>query len=372
MKKPSERIKEWLRHDTPESHGFEVYIEDFDFFCEDLAEDYDIADSLDTLNFTYYAEDEVTINSVEDLLIYVIDSNNQATELLTELAVYYRSKGNMGYALYWAQKAVILSEINYKRDDAPNYAIQLYFDACTELGNCYFSESEGNSLPDLPKAAHYYTEGCNFLCAARAYIGMEKYNKAEIEFDKLRAIGGICASLANAWQGQMYFIRNIISKAIHYWQLSIEGNSGWGEYFMGRWLWGKENRKQEAIKLWKQGLEKGCLECEIELYNDIMNYETEEIKDQWHNLVSSEADNQIYKTGYHYLYWNMKYDSIFNDESEEVRDYKAQSYLDSGLRHFCPYCADFISTQYRNDGWEESAKHFERVMKAWGFDANLY
>lgn len=373
MKQPSERIKEWLRHDTPESHGFEVYIEDFDFFCEDMAEDYDIADSLDTLNFRYYAEDEVTINSVEDLLIYVIDSNDQAVELLTELAVYYRSKGNMGYALYWAQKAVILSEIYFKRDGDRNYARQLYIDACTELGNCYFSESESNSLPDLPKAAYYYKEGHESLLAARAYIGMEMYNEAEAIFDNIRAIGvSYSVSEANAWQGQMYFIRNMITAALHYWQRSIEGISGWGEYFMGRWLWGKENREQDAIKLWKQGLEKGCLECEIELYNVIMNIETEDIKDQWHNLISSKADNQMYKTGYHYLYWNIKYDSIFNDESEEVREYKAQSYLDLGLRHFCPYCADFMSTQCRNDGWKESAKHFDRVLKVWGFDGNLY
>lgn len=372
QKSPSERIKEWLRHDTPESHGFEVYIDDYDFLCEDMAEDHDIANSLDTLNFRYYAEDEVRINSVEDLLIHVIDSNNEAVELLTELAVYYRSKGNMGYALYWAQKAVILSEIYFKLDDAPDHAIQLYFEACTELGNCYFSESESNSLPDLPKAAYYYKEGCESLLAARAYIGMEMYNEAETEFDKIRAIGaGYSVSVANAWQGQMYFIRNMITEAIHYWQLSIEGISGWGEYFMGRWLWG-ENREQEAIRLWEQGLEKRCYECKIELYHVIMNNEKHEIKDEWHKIVSSEADNQLYKTGYQYLYWNLKCDSIFNDESDEVRDYKAQSYLDLGLRNFSPYCAELMSIRCSRDGWKESAKHYERVMKAWGCDGNGY
>jgi hypothetical protein len=372
QKTPTERIKEWLLHDTPESHGFEVYIEDFDFFCDDMAEDYGIADSLETLNFRYYAEDEVTINSVEDLLIYVIDSNDQAVELLTELAVYYRNKGNLGYALYWAQKAVILSEIYFKRDGDRNYARQLYIDACTELGNCYFSESESNSLPDLPKAAYYYKEGHESLLAARAYIGMEMYNEAEAIFDNIRATGaGYSISEANAWQGQMYFIRNMITEAIHYWQLSIEGISGWGEYFMGRWLWG-EDRDQEAIKLWEQGYGKRCYECKTELYNIVMNNETEEIMDEWHKIVSSEAANQLYKTGYQYLYWHIKYDSIFNDESEDVRDYKAQSYLDLGLRNFSPYCAELMSIQCRRDGWEESAKHYDRVMKAWGHDGNGY
>ena len=34
--------------------------------------------------------------------------------------------------------------------------------------------------------------------------------------------------------------------------------------------------------------------------------------------------------------------------------------------------AELMSIQCRRDGWEESAKHYNRVMKAWGHDGNGY
>ena len=36
LKDPAERIKDWLSYNKPEDHGFEVFIEDFDLFCEDF------------------------------------------------------------------------------------------------------------------------------------------------------------------------------------------------------------------------------------------------------------------------------------------------------------------------------------------------
>lgn len=368
LKDPAERIKDWLSYNKPEDHGFEVFIEDFDLFCEDFAEDYGIADSLDTFSFNYYGPDEITINTVEDLLIHVIDSDNQAVELLTELARYNRSQGYLANALYWAQKAVILSEDK-------NELIEQYFDACIELGNCYFSDSEPCNLPDLIDAAKYYKRGCDNLSAARAYIGLGEYDKAESELELIKLIGvDNSTSLANAWLGQMYFIQNNIPKALKYWQLSIEGCSGWGEYFMGRYLWGIEHKYNEAVSLWQQGYHKHCNECQTELYHYVMFNDDfdEETMNEWHDVVAKRADLQIYNAGYQFLYDCILYSDALMDIDIDIRQADAQHYIELGLRNFCPYCADTRLLQCQLEGFYESTWHYERVKKCWGWDNNAY
>ena len=72
-----EIIRDWLMRDRPEDNGFEVDI-DIDYICDDLAEDYGIVDTLDTFNFRYYSPDEIEIESVEDLLMCVINSTELA------------------------------------------------------------------------------------------------------------------------------------------------------------------------------------------------------------------------------------------------------------------------------------------------------
>lgn len=368
-----QRIWNWLKLDKPEEHGFSVDI-DLGILCEDLDEEYDIVDSLDPLNYRYYSAEELsTVKSVEDLLMAVIHSDNNAIELLTELARYYREKGLMSYALYWAQKAVILSDKLWKRSGAPDYAMEVYFEANVELGHCYFSHSDdGQSLPDMIKAAHYYKEGCDNFWAGRAYIGLGEYEEAENQFNTYGACSKYCESKANAWIGQMYFIKEEEEKAVRYWDKSIAGISGWGEYFKGRYLWGRQKKYGEAIDLWQQGVDKGCIECNTELFNWIVDYSNtsdNEKMGMYKNLRMYAYEGSL-KAGYHHLHQNLLVNNIQLDEA--TREYDMMEFVRQGLNNFCPYCANIRRSELVYQGWTKDALYYERLMNLWGFDYNDY
>lgn len=358
----AERIALWLMADRPEDNGFDLKLSH-----QDLLNDLDYSPS--------FLDDE-PFETIKDLLMYVIDNDEDQPyhELLT-LAKGYRMSCELEKAAYWAHKAIVLGETGLEKDNAWNFGICGLSDANEELGNCYFSvpysHDTESSFPDFKKAAHHYylaSRRQKYIMRGRSYLGMGDYQNAEKCFSE-----GMDDDEVMAWMGHLCNLRHQIAQAERYWKKAIQGTSGWGEYFYGRYLWNREHY-DTAISLWQQGEKKGCSECTGELFNWIVGHPQTPFsgKEEIWNKVQGLHYRDECISGYKYIYKHIGNGNIpiEEDVDENGKETKTNSTimmsiaLYDGIKKFCPYCL----TQVRSEYTMYSDTEFKRILMAWGYN----
>lgn len=357
-----ERIALWLKTDRPEDNGFDLKLSH-----QDLLNDLDYGPS--------FLDDE-PFDTIKDLLMYVIDHDEEQLyyELLT-LAKGYRMSCELEKAAYWAHKAIVLGEKGLEKDNVWNFGLCGLSDANEELGNCYFSvpysHDTESTFPDFKKAAHYYylaPRPQKSIMRGRAYLGMGDYQNAEKCFSE-----GQDDDQVLAWMGHLCNLRHQVAQAERYWKKAIQGRSGWGEYFYGRYLW---NRKHydTAISLWQQGEKKGCSECTGELFNWIIGHPQTPFsrKEEMWNKVHGLHYRDECISGYKYIYKHVDNGNIpiQEDVDENGKETKINSSimmsnaLYYGIKKFCPYCLKHAREEYT----KYSDSEFKRILLAWGYN----
>lgn len=380
------RIMRWLHENVPEDNGFPLSIDLDDDILAHL-DDY-IKDDIDESCFEFYEYFSGT--TVKDLLLDVINSGDDALEMLVALAKVYRTTQGMDaddYArgAYWAYKAAVIAR--KKHDEGCNVDID-YLDlliiALGELGNIFFSYSgyDDERFPDANLAAKYYAEAAelddilnyyNFnINAGRAYAALGRYEEMEnMLLDK-----GFPRCLGQAWCGQMYYIAGDVKSALKYWKQSLEGNSGWGEYFLGRYFM-RIGDAYSAVRNWQKGEEKGCLECSAELAG--LHFSRAEDRQKNIDRLSALSDDDECVGACKYLYKYYLDREYEFDLSDVERNMLSGDALQRGLRKFCPYCAmlyarDVIETGISNGDSiiSDNDDSVEKAMKLWGYDGNKF
>lgn len=377
-----EMLDAWLSIDTPQEDGFELPLT-----VDDIKKDFDwdISMDIDESKFEWY--DDYDGETVKDLLIAVIKSNDEAMEMLVELARLYRTMDGweLDKAAYWAHKAVILTR-RLIDSDSIDYinGCEILCNALGELGNAYFSypclEDDTKYFPNAHLAAKYYEEAADAdimneydfnIMAGRAWASLGFRGQPEMMFLKK----GFDRSKGLAWFGQMFYERGMIETALEHWNESIKGRSGWGEYFLGRYYWSRKYYS-DAIQLWQAGEKKGCAECSGELFNWIIGHPEStaaDIHKQWDKAMSlygSRRCTSVYKYIYKHI-MNGNIDLSFPEDPEcqrlgiDRRRMAASNAIYKGMKEFCPYCAKIYK---ENLGFPNAGL----AMKAWGFDGNVY
>ena len=358
-----EIIARWLDTDTPEENGFDLKLSRQQLM-NDL--DYDPA----------FLEEE-DFETIKELLLYVINNDEEQPyyHLLT-LAKGYRMSVELEKAAYWAHKAIILGEKGLDEENCIYFGITGLLDAYEELGNCYFSVPQSHDkeseFPDFKKAVEYYQHAHHpkdYIMTGRSYLGLGDYQNAEKCFSE-----GLQCDEVMAWMGHLCNIRHQIAPAERYWEKAIRGTSGWGEYFMGRYLW---NRKHydKAISLWKQGEEKGCAECTGELFNWIVGHPQTPFsrkKEMWNKVCFGLHHEDKCVSGYKYIYKHVDNGNIPIQENvdENGKETKIVSTIVmynaiyDGIKRFCPYCLKKLREEYT----QYSDGQFRRILTAWGYN----
>ncbi len=367
-----EMVARWLGINTPQEDGFDLPLT-LEEIMEDM--DWDISLDIDCSKMRWY--DDFYGETVKDLLVNVIKSDDEAVEMLVELSRIYRTMAGweLNKAAYWAHKAVILAAKGARTGALDYYADrELFCGAFGALADAYFSypcsEEDTRWFPNLKLAAKYYKEAaaadfCNEydfnIMAGRAYSALGLKSCAEEMFFKQ----GFDRSKGQAWLGQMYFVKGWVKPAIEQWKASMEGNSGWGEYFLGRYYWGQKYYTT-AIDLWQQGEKKGCGECTGELFNWLVGHpdtSPEEKHNQWNKAMA------LYGTGkctsvYKYIEKHIMNGNLVFSDVQEGR-MMASAAIYKGLKEFCPYCAKIYKEKF-------NFADAGLAMTAWGYDGNIY
>lgn len=378
-----EMIAAWLSIDTPQEDGF-----DLPLTVEELMKDLDWDIELDIDNDKFGVCGDFEGETVRDLLLEVIKGDAEDTEKLIGLARVYRTMDGweLNKAAYWAHKAAILTR-RLIGSDSIGYmdGCEILCNALGELGNAYFSypchEDDTEYFPNLELASKYYREAAEAdtmneydfnIMAGRAMSALG-FGVSQIELTMLEK--GFDRSKGLAWSGQMWYERGMIKPALEKWNESIKGSSGWGEYFLGRYYWGRKYYS-DAITLWKEGEKKGCAECSGELFNWIVGHPestASQKQEQWDkamSLTSSGRCTSVYK----YIYKHITNGNIvlsFPEDPDCDRlgidrsRLTAANAINKGIKEFCPYCAKI----YKEDLSHPNAG---LAMKAWGFDGNVY
>ena len=365
-----ERIIRWLNRNNPMNDGFAISLST-DRILESLNQELDESD-IDTSYFSFYEYFSGT--TVKDLIMDVIKSDDMAVEMLISLSEYYRTKfsKDLPIAAYWAHKAVVLTiaGIEKKKFEYMEGIFLLAF-AYGKLGDVYFSYPcyDDGFFPNVKLAAKYYDESANIyliedfeynIKAGRAYGALKQYDKMEEMFN----MGNI--SKGQAWSGQIYFAAGDINKALKYWDKSIQGDSGLGEYFLGRYKWGTEYYDL-GIRLWRQGEAKGCQECSTELANWVLSHPNSKFSEQQEYMDKlTDAYNStkcVASNKYIFKFSNSKKLNInLTNEQRKILTFNSIYF---GINDFCPYCAELGAIYF---GYKGS----ERAKKAWGYDDNNY
>lgn len=377
-----EMIAAWLSTDTPQEDGY-----DLPLTVEELMKDLDWDIELDIDNDRFAVCGDFEGKTVRDLLLEVIKGGDGDMEKLVGLARLYRTMDGweLNKAAYWAHKAAILTR-RLIDSDSIDYmdGCEILCNALGELGNAYFSypcfEDDTKYFPNPHLAAKYYGEAADAdimseydfnIMAGRAWSALGFRGQPEMMFLKK----GFDRSKGLAWFGQMFYERGMTETALEKWNESIKGNSGWGEYFLGRYYWGRKYYSA-AITLWKEGEKKGCAECSGELFNWIVGHPESSASDrqeQWDKAMSlygSGRCTSIYK----YIYKHITNGNIalsFPEDPDCERlgidrsRMAAADAINKGIKEFCPYCAKI----YKED---LSKLNAGLAMKAWGFDGNVY
>ncbi len=378
----AEMLVHWLSCYDPKDDGFNLPLT-----LEDIAGDLDMDIEIEVDDSSWRWYDWFNGTTVSELLKDVIESNDEAIEMLIELSRIYRTMDGweLPKAAYWAHKAVILAR-KCLRIGSLEYieGSELLCEALGALGDAYFSypctEDETQWFPNLNLALKYYASAEKEdhqaqydyeIMAGRAQLALG-FQISQIELtmhEKLMWDGE-----AQAWFGQMNFVKGYLKNAIEWWDKAIEGSSGWGEYFKGRYLWGRK-QYSEAINLWKQGEKKGCNECTAELFNWIVGQpqttyamkkeQAEKSLRLYYGNSSASICQYLYK---HITNGNITFEDERQDDGSVWNPGKglARGAIYSGIRkHFCPYCAKIYKEKF-------GAANASLAMKAWGYDNNMY
>lgn len=359
-----EKIERWLNVNRPEDNGFEFPLSNNEVLGE-----------LNVL--CRWDEDNLPFNTIKELILYVIEHDaEQPYDYLVDLSIFTRiAIGDLKMAAYWAHKAIILGESGLEGEYFYNFGFTGLLRAYEELGNCYFSVDpyfpENPYFPNFRKAADYYQHagtGVSEIMVGRAYLGLGDYAKAEACFSKNDNSDTL------AWRGHLYNITHQTAKAEKCWEAAIKGDSGWGEYFIGRYLWNKEFY-DSAIRLWRQGEAKGCAECTGELFNWIFGHpqSRKETKDQYWNKVSQLHDSGKCVSGnkYVYKYANDIEPTMYLHGKQCSKEYSIEllmeAALNRGINKFCPYCL-YMSREnkWRYENYSED--RFKAILIAWGYN----
>ena len=356
-------IRRWLSRDVPEEAETELSLS-LDDILGTLDEP--IADDLDDSEFEFY--ERFYGETLRDLLLDVIKSDDEAVEMLVALSKYYRFQPgeDIRYAAYWAHKAVILVEkgLESGKIDDSNFKPMAY----GELGNVYYSYSYDPDLdfPNVEKAAKYYE-----IAAKTDYSYSYDYNTngaialaSMAELYKAMDIAdlGWSNGINRAWCGQVQYFRGYAQTAAKYWNDALGKSKGWGEYFMGRYCY-MRGETSKAYQLWREGASEGSKECELELANRILSDPSTswaEIQKQW-EIMDRMYRNDETPAVYKYIYKFYMDKSFKIDMTEDERRLVAYGALDKGIRRFCPYCAK-INYDELDD------RHIKPAIEAWGYD----
>lgn len=378
-----EMIAAWLSVDTPQEDGF-----DLPLTAEELMKDLDWDIKFDIDNDRFGVCGDFEGETVRDLLLEVIKGDAEDTEKLIELARMYRTMNGweLSKAAYWAHKAAIRTR-RLIDSDSIDYmdGCEILCNALGELGNAYFSypcyEDDTEYFPNLELASKYYREAADKdimheydfnIMAGRAMSALG-FGVSQIELTLLEK--GFDRSKGLAWSGQMWYERGMVKPALEKWNESIKGSSGWGEYFLGRYYWGRKYYS-DAIQLWKEGEKKGCAECSGELFNWIVGHPESTASDrqeQWDKAMSLTRSGRCTSV-YKYIYKHITTGNIvlsFPEDPDCDRlgidrsRLTAANAINNGIKEFCPYCAKI----YKEDLSHPNAG---LAMKAWGFDGNVY
>lgn len=356
-------IRRWLSRDIPEEaeNGLSLSLDDI---LDTLDES--IADDLDDSEFEFY--ERFYGETIRDLLLDVIKSDDEAVEMLVALSKYYRLQPgeDIRYAAYWAHKAVILVEkgLESGRIDDLNLKPMAY----GELGNVYYSYSYDPDVdfPDVEKAARYYEIAAKNdfsyyydynVNAAIALASMAELYKA---MDVVEM--GWNPGINRAWCGQLQYFRGYALTAAKYWNDALGKSKGWGEYFMGRYCY-MRGETGKAYQLWREGAAEGSKECELELANRILSDPAtswSETQKQW-EIMDRMYRNDETPAVYKYIYKFYMDKNFKIDMTEYERRLVAYDALNSGIRRFCPYCA-----KINQDELDDS--HIKPAIEAWGYD----
>lgn len=368
-----EKIQRWLDTFRPEDNGYELEV-DYKQIWSEMDTELWMLDDDAFVDAPFSFE---PVNTVKELILYVIEHDDEQPYYnLLALSFGYRMAQELKLAAYWAHKAVLLGKDGLDYEGLENFGITGVFIAYEELGNCYFSVEpcfeKDPKFPDFKKAAEYYEEThfeVSEIMCGRSYLGLGDYAKAEKSLTRYNS------SSILAWRGHFYKITHQTDKAEKCWEESIKGNSGWGEYFMGRYLWNEEFYDC-AIRLWQQGEAKGCTECTGELFNWIFGHPQSryETKDEyWRKLESLHAENKCV-SGYKYKYKYIANDSIQMNETvladgsvcsnDFCKDVTLGKALHDGIRRFCPYCLKLSRDTYRR----YTDSQFQAILRAWGYN----
>ena len=356
-------IRRWLLRDVPEEAETELSIS-LDDILDTLDEP--IADDLDDSEFEFY--ECFYGETIRDLLLDVIKSDDEAVEMLVALSKYYRfqSGEDIRYAAYWAHKAVILVEKGIESGKIDNYDLRPM--AYGELGNAYYSYSYDPDInfPNVEKAAKYYE-----IAAETDFSYSYDYNTngaialaSMAELYKAMDIAdlGWSNGINRAWCGQVQYFRGYAQTAAKYWNDALGKSNGWGEYFMGKYYYMRGD-DSKAFQLWREGAAEGSKECELELANRILSDPStswQEIQRQW-EIMDRMYRNDETPAVYKYIYKFYMDNNFKIDMSKDDRRLVAYSALDKGIRRFCPYCA-----KINYDELDDT--HIKPAIEAWGYD----
>ena len=325
-----------------------------------------ISDDLDDSEFEFY--ECFYGETIRDLLMDVIKSDDEAVEMLVALSKYYRFQTgeDIRYAAYWAHKAVILVEKGIESGKIDDYNLRPM--AYGELGNAYYSYSYDPDLsfPDVKKAAKYYE-----LAAKTDYSYSYDYNTnaaialaSMAELYKAMDIAelGWSYGINRAWCGQVQYFRGYAQTAVKYWNDALGKSNGWGEYFMGKHYY-MQGYTSKAYQIWREGAAQGSKECELELANRILSDPATswtEIQKQW-DIIDRMYRNDETPAVYKYIYKFYMDKNFKIDMSQDDRRLVAYSALDKGIRRFCPYCAKINQDELGD-------MHIKPAIEAWGYD----
>ena len=356
-------IRRWLLRDVPEEAETDLSLS-LDDILSTLDEP--ISDDLDDSEFEFY--ECFYGETIRDLLMDVIKSDDEAVEMLVALSKYYRFQTgeDIRYAAYWAHKAVILVEKGIESGKIDDYNLRPM--AYGELGNAYYSYSYDPDLsfPDVKKAAKYYE-----LAAKTDYSYSYDYNTnaaialaSMAELYKAMDIAelGWSYGINRAWCGQVQYFRGYAQTAVKYWNDALGKSNGWGEYFMGKHYY-MQGYTSKAYQIWREGAAQGSKECELELANRILSDPATswtEIQKQW-DIIDRMYRNDETPAVYKYIYKFYMDKNFKIDMSQDDRRLVAYSALDKGIRRFCPYCAKINQDELGD-------MHIKPAIEAWGYD----
>lgn len=407
------RILLWLKENDPADHGCLYRLDLQEFMSKD------IACKIDPIFKHQYG---VEIVDVKDILMYIIDHDEEHPyDLLIELGKMFRRSDNLEYAIYWIHKAAlmcdkalegILLEGIHLEDDMKMLTMifnvkcdkdkcdeekwikdyfyvelrrveKLGWKAYEELGYSFssFSQYCKLKLPDLNKAIEAFDRSSPEIRAfeiGKAYMGLGDYASAENCFEKFWDIinpldfpwyGYYERSKAysDAWLGLLYYIRNNEEYAVRYWDQSIEGESGLGHYFKGRYLWSKKDF-DSAIQIWQEGEKMFSKECSCELFQWIVGQPStseQRVEEEFNKILFNVGETKA-KHKYIYRY-------VANGRCQTFAGYdsidKANDELWAGVRNRCPYCLKILAEKGE---LTLSQNELNRIMKAWLYDGIEY